>query len=263
MKMLLFSVLPLALAAGSFPRVRIFNPKEGDIWFSGEVRTIVWRKAYIPPPPYPPTLNITLTRQNDSSFRVPLVVNYDTSRGAFQWRIPSWLPTCDHYVLRIIPNRAFPRPGRPNIMASKSKPFTIIGKNVETAIRVLTPSAGTIWYSGQFRVIRWRLDGSAVGASVSLMIEETKNGYVGRSYPYVIATDLKVGADGLSAYNWQVPYSFRSSDSYVISLIASFTDGRAPVVGKTALFSISQAGDASSGTPIVILPHPAPTPYPA
>lgn len=124
----------------------------------------------------------------------------------------------------------------------------------------MTPAKGAVWYSGQFRYIRWKLTSTnPVGASVSIFIEETKNGMVGRPYPYEVAKDLAVGNDGVAAFNWQVPYSFRRSSAYQLTLVAEFNDGRAPVQGKSELFTIIQVGDASTGTPIVILPTPEPT----
>jgi len=114
---------------GSFPRVRLFSPKEGVFWYTGETRTIFWRIAYVPPPPIPPTVNITLRRKGNDSFRFPLTTFFPTETGQFKWKIPDQLENHDDYYVRILPNR--PLPGKPNIMASKSKPFTIV-KNVNT-----------------------------------------------------------------------------------------------------------------------------------
>jgi hypothetical protein len=94
------------------------------IWFTGETRTIFWRKAYVPPPPEPPTLNITLRRTSDSDFRLPITKLYETNKLTYKWKIPTNLPNADDYYIRIQPNR--PLPGKPNIMGSKSKPFTIV-----------------------------------------------------------------------------------------------------------------------------------------
>ncbi len=108
--------------------MRIFNPKANDIWFTGETRTIVWRQAFVPPPPVPRTLNITLRRASDPSFAVPIARDYPLKNFMYQWKIPTGLANADDYIIRVIPNRLYPRPGRPNIMASKSKPFTIVSK---------------------------------------------------------------------------------------------------------------------------------------
>ena len=105
--------------------MRIFSPSEGIIWFAGEYRTIFWRRAYIPPPADPPTVNITLRRAGNKTWRMPLAVNYKNAEQAkFVWKIPADLPPANDYVVRIIPNRANGA-GRPNIRASNSKPFTV------------------------------------------------------------------------------------------------------------------------------------------
>jgi hypothetical protein len=97
---------------------------------TGETRTILWRIGYEQPPPLPPTLNITLRRENDKSFRLPLTTYYDTKMFRYAWKIPQDLGSNDDYYIRVIPNRADPV-GRPNIKASKSKTFTIVNKNMK------------------------------------------------------------------------------------------------------------------------------------
>lgn len=91
---------------------------------TGETRTIVWRIAYLPPPPIPATLNITLRRVGDDSFRMPLTALYPLGAGQFKWKIPAGLENHDDYYVRVLPNRLVA--GKPNMMASKSKPFTIV-----------------------------------------------------------------------------------------------------------------------------------------
>lgn len=49
---------------------------------------------------------------------------FDTDNLVYKWKIPKDLPNGDDYIIRINPIR--PLPNRPNIMASKSKPFTIV-----------------------------------------------------------------------------------------------------------------------------------------
>lgn len=273
------STLLLLLAAGvsgagSFPRVRIFNPQEGDIWFGGSTRTITWQMAYLPPPPEPPTLNITLVRASAqpngggaSAVRLPLVTDYDTQAFGYRWLVPADIPTASDYVIRINPNRAFPRPGRPNIMASKSKPFTIIGADAEQAVQVVSPGEDAFWFTGQFRTIRWQVqtpagDGRDLSSAfVSLFIVETKEGLVGRRTPYVIASKIPGTAAGDGAFTWQVPYAFGSSDGYQIRVVAEFADGATPVVGQSGLFTIVQSGDASTNaSPTVVILPIDPTP---
>lgn len=108
--------------------MRIFNPKQNDIWFEGEARNIVWKLASLPPPPNPLSLNITLRRKSDPSFAYHIVRDAPTGALQYAWKVPSGLPNANDYVLYLVPNRLFPEVGRPNIMASKSKPFTIVSK---------------------------------------------------------------------------------------------------------------------------------------
>ena len=109
---------------------------------TGETRTIFWRIGYVPPPPLPPTVNITLRRVGDATFRLPLTTFYSTDAGKFTWKVPAELASQDDYFIRVLPNRLYAE-GRPHIMSSKSKPFTIINK---APTRTYPPWAGSVFF---------------------------------------------------------------------------------------------------------------------
>jgi hypothetical protein len=105
-------------------------------------------------------VNITLRRVSDESFRMPLTTFYPLDAGQFKWKIPPGLENHDDYFVRVIPNRRLPN--KPNIMASKSKPFTVV-KNTNTpkSLKVMQPQDGAVWYGGQVRFLQWKFDGAS------------------------------------------------------------------------------------------------------
>lgn len=98
------------------------------------------------------------------------------------------------------------------------------------------------------------MQGLTADAVITIFIEDTKTGVVGRPFPYVIASKLPAtpSVSGVMGYRWQVPYSFRTSDGYQIRLVAEFPEDpkKGPVTSTMAgLFTIVQVGDASRTTP--------------
>jgi hypothetical protein len=219
--------------------------------------------AYVPPPPDPPTLNITLRRYSDPTFRYPITTFFPTANLSFPWKLPEDLPSYSDYQIRIIPNRAFPAPGRPNIMGSKSRPFTIIQKSANQGIQLLNPTSESVWFSGETRNILWRFPNAGPEATVEIYVEETEFGFVGKPYPFLIATVPNDPSDsnGVSSYSWVVPFRFRSSPAYKITLVGKYNDGRAPVTfTQEDTFRIVQLGDAGKGTVTLVVPTATPSP---
>lgn len=130
---------------------------------------------------------------------------------------------------------------------------------------MLKPKAGEIWGGGQRRFIQWRFSGSVpADTTVSIFISDIKNHVVGYPIPYEIATNLPAapGSSAVTGYRWQVPYEFRTSDGYQISIVANFADGEtAPVAAvQDGTFTIQQPGAAGRATPTIIIPEVEATP---
>jgi hypothetical protein len=134
---------------------------------------------------------------------------------------------------------------------------------VAAKLNLLTPKPNAVWYGGQIRAIQWQFRGTA-DAVVSIFIEDVKNGYVGRPYPYVIVSKLPAtpSITGTSGYRWQVPFSFRTSPGYQIRIVAEWpqdpTKGPMTTV-QNGTFTIVQIGDATQTTPTPGPSLPTPT----
>ncbi len=125
---------------------------------------------------------------------------------------------------------------------------------------IKNPTSGSVWYGGQHRVIQWSFVGASPDATVSIFIQDIKNGYVGKPHPYPIATKLPAApvSAGIVGYRWQIPYAFRTSDGYQISIVAEYPgeDVEPLVAVMDGTFKIVQVGDAGQVTQ---LPYPMPT----
>lgn len=99
-------------------------------------------------------------------------------------------------------------------------------------------------------MIQWSLKGMEKSATVSILVQDVLNGVVGKPYAYEIAKDLKVPAPATSggsvvmSLKWMVPYEFRTSDGYQISVVVQFEGETDPIVTTGAKFKIFQTGDA-------------------
>ncbi|KAI3636677.1 hypothetical protein MIR68_005366 [Amoeboaphelidium protococcarum] len=249
----IIAIIVAVAEAKYFYRLRIFNPKPGDVWFTGDVRTVVWRQAFIPPPPVPRTVNISIHRANDSSFIRPLVQNYPFDKFAYTFTVPYDLDSNTDYRIYVRPNRLFPN--RPNMVASKTQPFTIVKTNT-SSVKFAFPNNGTKFVGGQFRIVRFTVQGDITDAVASLFVSDTKTGVIPN--PYQIASGIPVTQKNV-AYDWQVPYEFRSSTGYQLRAVVTFKNGTSPVTGVSDLFEIVQPGAASNGTiSVTIIPGATP-----
>ena len=126
------------------------------------------------------------------------------------------------------------------------------------SITVRQPTVGAVWYGGQYRFIQWAFNGASPDATISIFIEDILNGYVGKPYPYAIASNLPAipTIANVAGYRWQVPYTFRTSDGYQIRIVATYPDGKSePVVAAmNGTFRIVQVGDASNGGGVPVEP---------
>jgi hypothetical protein len=97
-------------------------------------------------------------------------------------------------------------------------------------------------------------------ATVSLLVQDITNGVAGKPYNYPIVQDLLVpdSASGktVMSYRWMVPFEFRTSEGYQISVVVQFDDGSEPLVTASSKFTVIQTGDAGrpSNTPVPIPP---------
>ena len=116
----------------------------------------------------------------------------------------------------------------------------------------MAPVQDSVWFGGQSRWIRWTTPVGAPTAKISLFVEDTLTGVVGK---YAIAT---LEASSTNEYLWQVPYAFRTSAGYQVTVVAEFDPslGLAPNVGVSKLFKIVQVGDAGHGKPIFVPSEP-------
>lgn len=125
----------------------------------------------------------------------------------------------------------------------------------------MQPDAKSVWYTGQTRNLQWLLRNLNKPANVSLLAQDVTEGVVGKPYAYPIVQDLQVPAAAsgstVMSYRWMVPFEFRTSTGYQISVVVQFDDGSAPLVTVSDKFKIIQTGDAGrpTGTPVPIPPQ--------
>jgi hypothetical protein len=128
-----------------------------------------------------------------------------------------------------------------------------------SSLKVLAPQSGVVWYTGQYRNIQWSLKGLTTDVTISIFIQDTLNGFVGKPTPYTIASKIPVlPGPTVVGFRWQVPYNFRTSKGYQITIVAEYPEGSglAPVMAlSNGTFTINQSGDANVGTPTVLPPQ--------